>query len=200
VTPAELVHVAALDVEARYEDAFDAWFAGVHLPELFARPGWNAARRYECTAGEPRRLVVYDLDERALEGPLKATPFADPEIGRRVRNYSARTFRRVLTAGEDPAQAELVNVITVDVDAEHAEAFDRWYSEVHVPEILACPGWRGACRYESIDGDPRFLAIYALDDPVTPFATEEYEAAVGWDEHTDQIRGYHGFRIYRLLR
>jgi hypothetical protein len=200
VTPAGLVHLAALDVESGYEEAFDAWFARVHLPVLLERPGWNAARRYQCLAGEPLRLIAYDLDERALEGPLTATPFADPDIGRRVRNYTARTYRRLLAAGEDPALAELVNVITVDVEAEHAEPFDRWYSEVHVPEILACPGWRGACRYESIDGDPRFLAIYGLDDPLTPFETDEYEAAVGWDEHADHIRGYHGFRVYRLLR
>jgi hypothetical protein len=192
-----LVHLAALDVQPGHEDAFDAWFEREQLPSLLERPGWIAARRYECLTAEPRCLILYDLDDRALNGPLTATPFATEGIGRRVRNYLARTYREVLASGEDPALAELVNVITVDVAEPHAADFDRWYSDVHVPEILACPGWRGARRYESLDGDPHFLAVYGLDDERTPFGTEQYEQAVGWDEHAGHIRGYHGFRIYR---
>ena len=43
------------------------------------------------------------------------------------------------------------------------------------------------------------MAIYGLEDATTPFATDEYEAAVGWDDFVAHIRGYHGFRIYRLV-
>ena len=93
----------------------------------------------------------------------------------------------------------LVNIVTVDIDAAYAGAFDRWYNEVHVPEILGCPGWLGNRRYECLDGEPRFLAIYDLEDERLPFDTPEYRAAVGWDEHVGRIRGYHGFRIYRLI-
>nr|MDQ6921968.1 hypothetical protein [Candidatus Dormibacteraeota bacterium] len=94
---------------------------------------------------------------------------------------------------------DLVNVITVDVDDQHAESFSRWYNEVHFPEILACPGWHAGRRYECVDGEPRFLAVYDLDDEESPFSSPEYAAAVGWDEHVAGIRGYHGFRIYRLI-
>jgi hypothetical protein len=34
---------------------------------------------------------------------------------------------------------------------------------------------------------------------VRPFNSPEWEAAVGWDEHVDHIRGFHGFRVYRLI-
>ncbi len=44
----------------------------------------------------------------------------------------------------------------------------------------------------------RFVAIYDLEDATRPFSSPEYEAAVGWDEHAARVRGYHGFRIYRL--
>jgi hypothetical protein len=43
------------------------------------------------------------------------------------------------------------------------------------------------------------MAMYGLEDPDRPFASDEYEAVVGWDEHVDHIRGYHGFRIYQLI-
>lgn len=60
------------------------------------------------------------------------------------------------------------------------EEFDRWYDEVHVPEVLAVPGVVAAQRYRlseleqpEVDGIPspappahRFLVVYDLDrDP-----------------------------------
>jgi hypothetical protein len=194
-----LIHVAGLDLERGYERAFNRWYEDVHVPGVLKRPGWSALRRYECLEGEPRYLAIYDLTEAALEGEVSAAPFRDPAFGRRIRDYHARTWRRILAAGEDPAAADLINLITVDIGPEHAEPFSRWYSETHVPEILACPGWLGGERYESIDGDPRFLAMYGLEDAERPFGTDEYESVWGWEEQVEHMRGYHGFRIYRLI-
>ena len=59
---------------------------------------------------------------------------------------------------------EWLNVVTVDIEDAHAGEFNRWYNEVHVPEILGCPGWIANRRYECVDGEPRFLAIYDLED------------------------------------
>ena len=97
----------------------------------------------------------------------------------------------------DPRGAELINFVTVEAEPEGAAAFSRWYDEVHVPEIVACPGWLGNERYEALTQEPLFLAVYGLADAERPFHPPEYEAAVGWDEHLGAIRGYHGFRIYR---
>ena len=67
------------------------------------------------------------------------------------------------------------------------------------PEILACPGWHANRRYECLDGEPRFLAVYDLEDAERPFNSPEWAAAVGWDDHVDHIRGFHGFRVYELI-
>lgn len=192
------IHVAGLDVERGYKEEFDRWYADEHVAALLERPGWQRARIYRGLEGEPSRMVIFDLAEGAQPG-IWPLPFLDERFGRRVRNYHARTLKRISALGADPAEAELVNLITLDVVADaRADALNRWYTEVHVPEIVACPGWLGNERFESVDGDPRFMAIYGLTDAERPFNTPEYEQAVGWDEHGEAIRGYHGFRIYRL--
>jgi hypothetical protein len=181
--------------------AFNQWFIREHISRVLARPGWLGARTFECLKGEPHLLTIYELDPRLADQPFTAAPFHSEIAERRgVRDYHARTYRQIHEAGRHLAQPTLINVVTVDIEADHAAAFNDWYNEVHFPEILACPGWLGGRRYECVDGEPRFLAIYDLEDPIKPFSTPEYEAAVGWDEHVNHIRGYHGFRIYRLIQ
>jgi hypothetical protein len=195
-----LIHTAAFDIEAPYQVEFDRWYEAEHVPAMLERPGWRAARRYACLDGEPRDLVVYDLDEAALDGAERPSeaPFRTFPEDHRIRDYRACTMRRIAATAADPRDAPLINYVTVEIEPDHAAAFSRWYDEVHVPEITACPGWLGNERYEALDGDPLFLAMYGLSDAERPFASPEFGRAVGWDEHLDHIRGYHGFRIYRL--
>jgi hypothetical protein len=202
VSLAPLVHLVGLDVQAGYEETFDRWYENEHLPLVLGRDGWLRAHRYRCLEGEPRSLTMFELEISGaqLADGVSASPLANESIGRRIRNYHARTYRLVHSAKANEDAPPLVNVISAEVVSGHEDAFDRWYNDVHVPEILACPGWRSARRYRSVDGDPMFLAVYELEDEVRPFNTPEYEAAVGWDDQVEQLRGYHGFRIYRLAR
>lgn len=143
--------------------------------------------------------MIHVLGEEAVGDRLAAAPFRAEAFSRWIRDYAASTYRQISSQGEDPALSGLINVVTVDVEPEHAGAFSRWYDDVHVPEILDCPGWLGARRYRSIDHDGCFMAVYGLEDAERPFGTAEYEEATGWDEHVEHIRGYHGFRIYRIV-
>jgi hypothetical protein len=194
-----LIHTACFDIASDHQDAFDRWYEDEHVPEVLARPGWERAHRYVCLDGGPRDLVVYDLGEEALDpaGTPSEAAFRSYPEDHRIRNYLSRTLRRISATAADPREAELINYVTVEVEPALAAGFSRWYEEVHVPEIVACPGWLGNERYEALAAEPLFLAVYGLADAERPFTTPEYEAAVGWDEHLDAIRGYHGFRIYR---
>ena len=45
--------------------------------------------------------------------------------------------------------------------------FNRWYNDVHIPEVLKVPGMISATRYENMEPDkdsPCFLAIWELED------------------------------------
>ena len=191
--------LSMLDVQSGYTEPFDRWYRSEHLPRVVAQPGCVRAHRYECTTGSPGLVTLIELDDSAEPAPVAAVavPFRDESIGRRVRNYAAGAFRQVHTAGEFSEFPQLVNLVVTHVEPAYADAFDRWYTEVHVPEIVACPGWLACRRFRSMDAPATFLAMYELEDEVRPFGTPEYEAAVGWDEHVGHLTGYHGFRIYR---
>jgi hypothetical protein len=195
----ELVHVALFDIEGGYEDAFDDWYQGEHLPALMSRPGWSGATRYECTDGQPSHLVIHSIAEDALDEVHVAAPFRDGTFARRIRNYTAEPYEQIFAMGDSPDDADLINLVTVDIDHEQEEAFNTWYDEVHVPEIVDCPGWIGNRRYRSLTTGGRVMAAYGLEDEEEPFGTDQYEASSGWDDFTPHIRGYHGFRIYRLV-
>jgi hypothetical protein len=196
----DLIHLALFDLEPAMEEEFTAWYEAEHIPLMLAQSGWKRARRYRCSDGSPL-LSLYELDDaianvtRVSEAPFRNTRFAS----RGLRNYHARTWQQIYSAGHSTERPEWINAVTVDIEAAYAEQFNRWYNEVHVPEILACPGWRAGRRYECIDGEPRYLAMYELDDGSTPFASSEWESAVGWDAHVEHIRGFYGFRTYQLI-
>jgi len=56
-------------------------------------------------------------------------------------------------------------VVRMDVDPEKETEFNDWYNKEHVPALLKVPGVRGASRYVSIEGTPKYVAIYELDAP-----------------------------------
>jgi hypothetical protein len=79
-----------------------------------------------------------------------------------------------------------VLLVYTDVDPEHEEAFNRWYNEIHVPDILAVDGFSAARRYK-LSGPPprgqepasRYLAIYEVDTDDTREAMKKLGEAVG---------------------
>ena len=44
------------------------------------------------------------------------------------------------------------------------DEFNAWYDSEHLPERLAVPGFRTALRFVCLDGHPRYLAMYDLDN------------------------------------
>lgn len=63
----------------------------------------------------------------------------------------------------------------------HEDDFNRWYDEVHVPEVLEVPGFVSARRFRSGDD---YLAIYELegddlDAVITDFRSRERKPPVG---------------------
>ncbi len=193
---APFLHVARFDFEAGYEDECIEWLDERFIPATLESTGWLTAQRYRCLSGEPRELVLYGMPSCPTDSEVSVIPLAHPVTSRRMRNYAACTYEMVLQQGDTSTDTALINVVTTRVHRDQCDAFDSWYSNTHVPEIVACPGWLNSRRYHRIDAPASFLAIYELTDASTPFATPEYEAAVGWDGFDRHLLGYHGFRIF----
>lgn len=56
----------------------------------------------------------------------------------------------------------IVVVSTRPASPEQEDEYNRWYSEVHLPEILAIPGFVGARRYRA-PGTSEYLAVYEIE-------------------------------------
>jgi len=59
--------------------------------------------------------------------------------------------------------ARVLFMVMVDVEPASIEvAFNEWYNDEHVPELLRVPGFLTGRRYRAIMGKPKYLAVYEL--------------------------------------
>ena len=91
----------------------------------------------------------------------------------------------------------VVLMTTVDVDPSAIDQFNHWYNEVHLPEILACPGFLSAARYECVAGQPQFVAIYELESEAA-LSTPEMKKVRGWGDMFPYVKNFHE-RVYRKI-
>jgi hypothetical protein len=71
------------------------------------------------------------------------------------------------------------------VSADREDEYNEWYSSVHIPEILAVPGFTAARRYKVIGPDgPVYVAVYDIeaDDITAPVKELGARSAAG--QHT----------------
>ncbi len=61
--------------------------------------------------------------------------------------------------------AKYLYVVGMDVEPEKEKQFNEWYDKEHIPALLKVSGVKDAYRYASLDGTPKYLAIYELDKP-----------------------------------
>jgi len=57
-------------------------------------------------------------------------------------------------------------LIGVDIAPEVEDEFNTWYDEVHMPETVACPGFRSGRRFgnEGPDASPKYFALYEVEN------------------------------------
>lgn len=77
-------------------------------------------------------------------------------------------------------KARYILQTTVDIPADKEKEFNEWYNQVHVPEIIKCPGFLSARRLRSVQGPgPRYIAIYEIEHERV-LETPEFNKARGW--------------------
>src|SRR5580704_15593790 len=91
----------------------------------------------------------------------------------------------------------MISLVSVDVDPAVEAAFNRWYNEVHVPEVLGCPGWISGARYRSVAGEPHYLAMYGITGEDAMW-TPELFAIRGFGRYWKDLTSYRS-RMYRRL-
>ncbi len=82
-----------------------------------------------------------------------------------------------------------VLVVRAEVPEAIETDWNRWYDTVHLPEILACPGFRTGRRYctGSSAGGRLYLALYDIDGPHV-LDSAEFKARRGWGPFAGKVK------------
>jgi hypothetical protein len=183
------------DVAPEYEAEFNEWYDKEHVPQLLTVPGILTGRRYLAVEGKPKYIAAYEMaDEKVLESAAfrevrdKPTDWSRKMIPQ-FRNTQRGTFKQIFSYGDRPAKApEFALTVRLNTPADHEKDFNTWYNEDHVPALVGVPGVYCARRYQSVEGDPKYLAIYEMNSSEIPKTAE-------WDKarlfgRTAEIRPY----------
>ena len=175
-------------------EEFNYWYNHGHVPYLTAPGIFRHAIRFantDPTSEVGQYVATYETN---FDDVTKAMP-AYREARAKMRESEDRStplmqsrtvgvFKRLggeFSAANKPALGILL-VLSNCKDPAREEDFNRWYEEVHIPDILDAGGFHTAYRYESLDPaatKAKYLAIYETDN-IDPANAREKHA----EEHT----------------
>jgi antibiotic biosynthesis monooxygenase (ABM) superfamily enzyme len=158
------------DIAPEAEREFNEWYNTEHVPQLLGVPGFLSGRRYQAVEGEPKYLALYEL---AIPEVLKSDAFRQvresptawsKKIIPLFRNTVIGAYRQLFSCNNHPApEAEFVLTVRLNIPAEKEEEFNQWYNIDHLPALVGVPGVSGARRYQAVEGDAKYLAVYEMN-------------------------------------
>ncbi len=159
------------DIDPAVEEEFNAWYNTEHIPQLLGLPGFLSARRDLAVEGKPKYVALYTL---ADENVLKSDEFRHVQANRTpwshrmvsyFRNTETGLYRQIFDHGAPPEKdANVVLSVQLNVPSDKESEFNEWYNVDHVPALVGVPGVLCARRYVAVKGEPKYLALYEMDD------------------------------------
>ncbi|NOT55870.1 MAG: hypothetical protein HOP18_14825 [Deltaproteobacteria bacterium] len=171
------------DVAPEAEREFNEWYNKEHIAQLLGVPGFLSGRRYQAVEGEPKYLALYELTDVSV---LKSDAFrqvreSPTEWSKKIiplfRNTTIGMYQQLFSHGARPAQdAEFILNVRLNIPMDKEKDFNEWYNIDHVPALVGVPGVYCARRYMAVEGDPKYLAVYEMNDARIP-KTPEWDKA-----------------------
>lgn len=177
------------------------------LPEItgarryVATPEYKAARRpvamEELADGAGTYCTIYLFGEPDLAKAAESWHVLGNDLRKQRRMFRhgrvpySKVYRldKALARKDIPVAPEAIPflghqgifvVLTEVADASRRADVDRWYEEIHAPDILEIPGIAAAIRFSQFEGDGRYMNLYLIDgDPLTAFR-EIGQRSDGW--------------------
>jgi len=173
---------------------FNDFYSNVHVHEVVgANPGFIRATRYELHEQDargdfgPRWLAVYEMDGEAAatayvernDGPPEGRPqyTPGPSLWQRYQPWWRLIWDRFVPKEGDLGSAGAPYLFLVGMDvpkdtsAKDLADFNEFYTNTHVPEVVAAGDYMRGSRFELRNGlrhpepgSPQFLAVYEGDE------------------------------------
>jgi hypothetical protein len=167
-------------------DEFNDWYDNEHVPARLAVPGFGAVARFHAVDGlAPEWLATYDIKPGVLDTPAyKAVWETASEREKAIMSALATLERRVYSpisdsgdAGAAGTPAGVLMAVSMSVPDSATGDMTAWYTDEHIPMLLAVPGWRRIRRYALTAGSgPRYLSLHEIESQAA-FDEPAYKAA-----------------------
>ena len=197
------------DIESAVEEEFNVWYNTEHIPQLLGLPGFLSARRDRAVVGKPKYVTLYSLEDPSA---LKTQAFRDVQGKNRTpwsarmipyfRNMESGLYRQIFAYGASPQKdAAVVYTVQLNIPADKEDEFNEWYNVDHVPALVGVPGVHCARRYVAVTGEPKYLAVYEMDNEKI-LTSAEWNTARNSDwtfkiaPHLQDIKTRAGQRLY----
>jgi hypothetical protein len=185
-----LLVVHAKCVRAAEEPEWDAWEDDVHLPALCGPDAAWAATRFELTArpqpGMPgigfTHVTIIELDDPDVAAQAARVLAADDGLrtdGRMHPAHAAIAADAFVAHGPHgtkpaPATERTGHILThvLCTDPSRVDEWDRWYDDVHVPDMLGCDAFSAMSRWRRLEPVAVGANHLTLYDVATPTVDE----------------------------
>jgi hypothetical protein len=91
--------------------------------------------------------------------------------------------------------------VSVDIEEHKEDLMNELYDSEHIPLLLALPGVVNVVRYRASEGNPRYLAVYEIEQPEIP-ATKEWAVASDTGRWKLEVKPYtynRSFVVYEVM-
>jgi hypothetical protein len=201
----------AAETSAEELAEFSRFYSETHVPEVVAgNPGFVRGTRYELLEPDPRGdfgprwLAVYEMDSEAAartymqrnDGPAEGRPQYTPRPAawRAATTTWRMIWRRMTSSGTSNQAPDSIFMVGMnvpkDTDAAGLAEFNAFYTNIHVPEVMARRGYPRGTRFElhrafrhPEPGCPRFCAVYEAHADSKPGEGPLSSGPPTWEQH-----------------
>ncbi|KAJ7765399.1 hypothetical protein DFH07DRAFT_810439 [Mycena maculata] len=168
------------------EDVLNDVYDNEHAPLRMTVPGFMTGVRYRAVDSKtPTWLTLYDIDKPqsansdAYNALKDLVSDKEKAIWPKIAGLSRRSYAHIGTFTHPDTIAEAlpskyVLSVSLEVEPEGEDEFNRWYDEEHMDLLAKVPGWQRGRRFKSVQFDQRgvladkpvfkYLAIHELDN------------------------------------
>jgi hypothetical protein len=150
---------------------FHDWYDTEHGPARLTVPGIASGYRFAALDElAPPWLATYDLSLRALDSPeykalAESASSRERSVMSRMKTLDRRVYELISDSGPaGAAPPPAVLAVSLSVPAGQEADLAAWYTDEHIPMLLAVPGWRRIRRFRLVEGTaPDYLSLHEID-------------------------------------
>ena len=88
--------------------------------------------------------------------------------------------------------------IRANIAPEKEQEFNQWYNNIHLPTVLAVPGFKSGRRFQRVSGEEiKYMALYELEN-IDVLKSEAFKRVAGWGEFEPYILNQ-SWNVYREI-